>query len=68
MDSGRRGLIMGVFGIGGKVRGVVGVIGVGEGLGDLRLLVVVFLSRLGIMLLFRDRMGINWLGGGGGEI
>ena len=65
MGSGRQVLIGGVFGIGGKVRGVVGVMGCCEGMGDLRVMVVVFLSILGIMLLFRDRMGINWLGGGG---
>ena len=64
MGSGRQVLIRGGFGIGGKVRGGVGVMGCCEGLGDLRVMVVVFLSILGIMLLFRDRMGINWLGGG----
>ena len=56
---------MGCLGYGGLVRGVVGVMGGCEGLGDLRVVVVVFLSILGILLLFRDRMGINWLGGGG---
>ena len=59
MGSGRQVLIRGVFGIGGKVRSVVGVMGCCEGMGDLRVMVVVFLSILGSMLLFLDRMGIR---------
>ena len=59
MGSGRQVLIRGMFGIGGKVRGVVGVMGCCEGMGDLRVMVVVFLSILGSMLLFLDRMGIR---------
>ena len=59
MGSDMQVLIGGVFGIGGKVRGVVGVMGCCEGMGDLRVMVVVFLSILGSMLLFLDRMGIR---------
>ena len=38
-----------------------------EGLGDLRVVIVIFLSISGIMQLFRDRMGINCSLGEGGE-
>ena len=60
MGSGRQVLIGG-GGVWdrGKVRGVVGVMGCCEGMGDLRVMVVVFLSILGSMLLFLDRMGIR---------
>ena len=47
------------MGYGGLVKGVVGVMGGCEGLGDLRVVVVVFLSILGSMLLFLDRMEIR---------
>ena len=51
--------IRGVLGIGGRVGWLIRDIMGFEGLGDLRVVVVVFLSISGIILLFIDRMGIN---------
>ena len=38
----------------------MGIMGGCEGLGDLKVVVVVFLLILGILLLFLDRMGVNY--------